>query len=165
MARLLHYLYHAVEAHTVLAVRESRVEVGIERTGGGKGVALYTGYLYQSAYRVAGHAEVMLQSHLSCILYLGGAAAEELTSRSAGHGAGHAHLALTAHVGTRDGGILLDQVAYETRRGQGVQDAAVGELVPVRQVVEPAGTTPHAPQVGAVTMVPPEAFSSLAAKA
>ena len=135
MARLLHNLYHAVEAHAVLAVGERRVEVGVERAGCGKGVALDTGYLNQSAYRVAGHTQVVFQSHLCRILYLCRAATEKLAGCGTGHSAGYAHLALATHVGAGDGGVLLDHVADDSSRGKSVQDAGVAELVAFGKMV------------------------------
>ena len=40
MAGLLHDLHQFVERHTVVAVGEAGVDVGVERAGGGIGVAL-----------------------------------------------------------------------------------------------------------------------------
>ena len=129
MAGLLHSLYHMVEAYAVVSVGERGIEIGSESTGGSKGIALYTRYLYQSADRVAGHAEMMLKSHLCRILYLCRTTSEELACSSTGHGTSYAHLALAAHVCAGDGGVVLDHIADESGCGQGMTYALVAEVV------------------------------------
>src|SRR5690554_5994386 len=64
MPCLLHHIHHAVERDTVDTVSEGCVEVGVKCTGCSVSVALNTGDLNQSAYRVAGHPKMMLQPHL-----------------------------------------------------------------------------------------------------
>ena len=78
MACLLHHLHHAVERYGVCAVREGSVQVGVKGACGCEGVALDSGNLDETANGVAGHAEVVFQSHLRCILNLRRAAAEQL---------------------------------------------------------------------------------------
>ena len=136
LASLLHDAYDAVEADTVLAVGKGGIEVGVECSGGRKGVALDAGYLHEAADGVARHAEVMLQPHLCRILYLCHAAAKELTGCCGGHGAGYADFTLTADIGSGDAGVLLDEIADESGGGDGVEDALFGEGVVVPQMVE-----------------------------
>ena len=136
MARLLHHLHHAVVAHHVRAVGERGVDVGVERPGGGYGVAFDAGHLHQTAHGVAREAQVVFERHFRRILDLRRGASEELACCGRSHGAGHAHLALAAHLGARDGRIGLGHVAEESRRGQGPQDADAQEIARGGQVVE-----------------------------
>ena len=71
MTRLTHHLHHFIKRHTVMTVGERGIQVGIQGTGCSKGITLDTRYLNQSAYRVAGHTQVMFQTHLGSILHLG----------------------------------------------------------------------------------------------
>lgn len=100
MTGLLHHLYHSVEADGMMTVRERGIELSVKGTGGCERVALYAWNLHKAAHWVTGHAEVMLKAHLCGIFYLRGTAAEHLAGCAGGHGACHAHLALTAYVGT-----------------------------------------------------------------
>ena len=127
VARLLHHVDHSVKAYAVRAVGKGRIEVAVQRPEGGVGVALDTGYLYHAAYGVAGHAEVMLQRHLGGVFYLGERTAEQVAGRGRRHGASCAHFALATDLGPRDGCILLDDVAEDTGRAEGADDAYVGE--------------------------------------
>ena len=54
----------------MLSVRERGIKLSVKGTGGGEGVSLDTRYLHQSAHRVAGHAKVVLKTHLGSIFYL-----------------------------------------------------------------------------------------------
>ena len=78
----------------MVTIREGGVEIGIQGTGGSKGVALDAWNLNQTAHRVAGHTQVMLQSHLGSILHLCRTSTEKLTRRSRSHRTSHAYLAL-----------------------------------------------------------------------
>lgn len=62
----------------MVSVGKGRIDVGIEGAGGRIRVAFDTRNLYQSAYWVAGHAQVMFQSHFCCIFNLCRAAAKQL---------------------------------------------------------------------------------------
>ena len=127
---------HLVEADDVAAVAHHGVDVDVEGAEGGHGVALDAGYLHQSAQRVARQAQVVLHGHLGGILYLLGAAAEELVAGHGGHDAGAAHFGLAARFGTADGGVGLDDIGEEARRGHGPQDLAVAESVVLLQMIQ-----------------------------
>ncbi len=114
---LFHHVYDFVERHAVSAVREGRVQVGVECARGREGVAFYARYLYEAAYGVACHAELVFKPHLGGILYLRRAASEQLARRCGSHRAGHSHFALASHVGSRDGCVLLHYVAYQAGSG------------------------------------------------
>ena len=131
MPRLFHDTDDTVETDAVLAVGEGGVEVGIEGSGGSEGVALDAGNLHESADGVAGHAEVVLESHLCGVLDLCHRASEELAGGSRGHGTGHADFALAAYVGTADAGVVLDEVADEASGGESVKDTFFREGVVV----------------------------------
>ena len=105
----------------MLAVAERGVELGVEGTAGRKGVALDARNLDEAADGVAGHAEVVLQAHLRRILYLRRRAAKELAGGCRGHGAGHTDLALASHLRAGDRGVVLDDVAEDAGRGQGMK--------------------------------------------
>ena len=70
MARLLHDLHYTVEIYRVTAVAECGVKVCVEGSGRCIGVALYAWYLYETAYRVACEAEMMLETHLGGVFDL-----------------------------------------------------------------------------------------------
>ena len=53
------------------AVGEGGIDVGIEGACGGVGVSFDAGNLNESADGVAGHAEVVFQSHFCCIFNRG----------------------------------------------------------------------------------------------
>jgi hypothetical protein len=56
---------------------------------------------HQPAHGVAGHAQVVLHADFGSVFHLLGAAAHHSGQAGRGHGAGHAHLALAAHLGAR----------------------------------------------------------------
>ncbi len=101
------------------AVGEQGVVGAVQGAGGGEDVALDAGDLDQAVDRVAGEAQVVLQAHLGGVLDLADGAAQQLGGRRGGHGAGGADLALAAHFGPGDGGVVLDQVADQPGGGQG----------------------------------------------
>ena len=98
VARLFHHVHHPVERYAMFTVRQRRIQVGVQRASGSKGVTLDTRNLNQSAYRVTGHAQVVLQAHLGRIFYLRWGAAKQLASSSRRHRTGHTYLALAAHL-------------------------------------------------------------------
>ena len=116
MTSLFHDADDAVEADAVLPVGEGGVEVGIESTCCCKGIALDAGNLHEAADGVAGHAEMVLEAHLSGVFNLCNGAAEELTGSGGGHSAGYADLTLAAYIGTADAGVMLDEIADEACR-------------------------------------------------
>ncbi len=71
----------------------------------------------------------MLQAHLGGILNLRRRTAKELASGSRSHGASHAHLTLATDVGTRYGCVLLNDVAYKPRSGEGMKNLLLGEAM------------------------------------
>src|SRR3712207_9435734 len=81
----------------MLTVRERGVKLRIERPTSRKSIALDTRYLYQTADRVAGHAQMVLQPHLGGILYLRRTTSEKLTRSRAGHSTSHTDLTLAAY--------------------------------------------------------------------
>src|SRR5918997_3679977 len=91
----------AVAAHGHASRRD-----GLDRADG---VALDAGDLHEPADRVAGEPEVVLDADLRGVLHLLGAAPDHLGEAGGGHGAGRADLALAADLGSRDGGVLLEQ--------------------------------------------------------
>ena len=99
LAGLLHDLHHVVEGDAMLSVGKAGVQIGIQGTGGREGVALYAGNLHESANRIAGHPQMVLEAHLSGVLYLGRAASEEMSGCVRGHGACHSCLTRTASLG------------------------------------------------------------------
>ena len=70
MPRLLHHINDFVEGDTVDTVGEGGEDITVESTGSGKGIALYTRNLNKTTHWVTRHSQMMLQSHLSGILYL-----------------------------------------------------------------------------------------------
>ena len=127
-----------VEGDAVLAIGEGGVDIGVQRTGGRKGVALNAGDLDEAADGVASHAQMVFKAHFGRILDLGRAASKEHAGGGRRHGAGHAHLALAADLGAGDGGVLLDDIAHDTGRSQRVADLLVAEGVSLGQVVKDA---------------------------
>ena len=113
----------------MIAICEGGVEVGIECSCSGVGVALNARYLYQSAYGVAGHAEVMFKPHLGGVFYLRHRAAEELCGSRCRHSACHADLALAAHLCAGDRGVMLDHIADESGGSQRMQDTRLAEVL------------------------------------
>lgn len=71
MAGLFHYFHHFVKGYTVITVCKGRIDIGVKSSGCRIGISFDTRDLYQSAYRIASHSQVMLQAHFGCILYLG----------------------------------------------------------------------------------------------
>ena len=165
VASLFHHLDNLVKAHGVASVGKGRVETGVHGAYSCIGIAFDAWYLHQTAHGVAGHAKVVLKTHLSGILYLSDTATEELVSRSRSHSTGYAYLALTTHFCSRDRGILLYHIAKESACSQRTYYLSLGEVMFLLYLVEHSGITPHEPQVGAVTISPPEALTSATAKA
>ena len=130
---LLHHFYYTVERHAVMAVGEGGISVGIQGTGGCVGVALDAGNLHQPAYRVARHAQVMLQSHFGSVFNLCGASAEELAGSRRSHRARYAHFCLASRFGARNGGVVLHDVSYQSCGGKCTEDARVAELTGLLQ--------------------------------
>ena len=118
-----HSFYDLVERHAVVAVGKSGVDVGVEGTGSGVGIALDTWNLDKTAYRVAGHAQVVFKRHLCSVFNLGRTSPKQLIGGSGGHGTCHTHLALTTYLSTRDGGVGAHDVAYQACRHQGTDNA------------------------------------------
>lgn len=110
------------------AVGERRVEVGIQSAGGGIGITFDTGNLYQSAYGVAGHAQMMFQSHFRCIFNLGGAASEQLVGGGRSHGASYTDFCLASGFCTGNRSILLDDISYQSGCGEGAENTCVTEV-------------------------------------
>ncbi len=108
---------------------------------------------------------MVFETHLGGVFDLRRGSAEELARGGGSHGARHADLALAADLGARNGGVGLGDVAEKSGGGQRPQDADAQEVARGGEVVEHGGMTPLDPHVGAVTTVPPEAFSSEVASA
>ena len=79
------------------AIGEGGVKVGIQGACGGIGIPFYTRNLHQSAYRVAGHSQMMFQTHFRSIFYLCGAAAKKLVGGCRSHCTGYADFSLAAY--------------------------------------------------------------------
>ena len=120
----------------MVAVAVGGIQVCVESTGGCKSVTLNTWNLYQSAHRVASHAEMMFKSHFGSIFYLRRTAAKQLANRCRSHGASHANLTLASHIGTRYGGVLLHYVAHQSGCGYGMENLCVAEVVALLAMVE-----------------------------
>ena len=99
-------------------------------------VASYVETFCKSANRVAGHSEMMLQSHFGSIFYLSRTASEKLTGCSRSHGAGNTYLALATYISTTDRSILLYDVAHQSGCSQGSQDALFTHIMRSKHVVE-----------------------------
>ena len=136
MPRLSHYFNYTVERYGMMAIREGSVEVCIQSSGGSKGISLDARNLNQSANRVAGHSEMMLQSHFGSIFYLSRTASEKLAGCSRSHGAGNTYLALATYISTTDRSILLYDVAHQSGCSQGSQDALFTHIMRSKHVVE-----------------------------
>ena len=136
MTSLSHHLHHSIKRHTVMSIREGGIQVGIEGTSRGKGISLDARYLNQAADRVASHTQVMLQSHLCRIFYLGRTTTKQLASSSRSHRTSHAYLALTSHVGTTDGSILFHHIAHQTCCSQSTEDALFTHIVRSVHVIQ-----------------------------
>src|SRR5512133_590763 len=123
---LAHGLDGLVQGDELLAVPaygHSRGRDGLDR---GHGVALDARDLHQSADRVAGQPEVVLDADLGRVLDLVRRPAEDLRQAGRGHRAGRSDLALAAHLRSGDGGVLLEQDPDRRRRKQEPYDAVVG---------------------------------------
>ena len=105
----LHYL---VERHAMTAIGESGVDIGIQGTSSGIGVALDAGNLYEAADGVASHTQMMFQSHFGSVFNLCGATPKQLVGGSGSHSTGNAHLTLAAYLSSRDRGIGAHDVAH-----------------------------------------------------
>ena len=138
-AGLFHYFYQFVERHTMTAICEITIDIGIQCPGGRVCVAFDAGYLHQTAHRVASHTEVMLQAHLRCILYLGYTAAEKLTGGRSGHSAGHTYLSLTTYFGTTDTGVLLHDIAEKCGCGKRMEDMYLWKITTFPYMIKHSG--------------------------
>ena len=85
----------------MLAIAAQGHAGGVDCLDGAHGVALDAGNLHQPTHGVAGHAQVVLHADFCGVFHLLGRAAHHSGEGTRGHGAGHAHLALAAHLGTR----------------------------------------------------------------
>ena len=90
-ACLIHSYYYFIEGDAVASVGEGGIDVSVESAGCGEGVTFDTRYLDEAAYGVASHSEVMFESHLGSIFYLGDAATEQLACCAGRHRTGNAH--------------------------------------------------------------------------
>ena len=93
------------------------IDVGVECACCSVGVAFDARDLHQTANGVAGHAEVMFQSHFGCILHTGQTTAEAVVSSGGRHGTCHPHFGLATGFGTGNGGQCLGDVTNETGGG------------------------------------------------
>ena len=82
---------------------------------------------------------MMLQAHLSRVLYLVDAPAQELGCGASGHGAGHTDLALTADLCTRDRTVGLHYVADHAGGQKSPDHTYLGQVVLLHQVVQHRG--------------------------
>ena len=139
MTRLPHHVHYLVERHTVYTIGETAVYVCIQCTCGGIGITLDTGYLHKTADWIAGHAKMVLQAHFRSILDLCGRTAKELVGSSRSHGTCHTYLALASHLGTGNGGIGLYHIAKQGSCGQSLEDALLGEVAALPQVIQHTG--------------------------
>ncbi len=107
---------------------------------------------------------MVLERDLGRILDLFGRSAHHGRQTRGCHRRRRADFALASDLRARDRGVHLDDAANGCRGEQEVADAApVCIDVEALPVFQTAGMTPAAPLVGAVTMRPPAAFSSLTA--
>ncbi len=136
MTCLLHHLYHAVKRHTVRAVGERGVSVGIQRSSGCIGIALYARNLHHAAHRVARHAQMMFKPHLGGIFYLCRASAKQLRRRSGSHRTRHPYFSLAPGFGTRDRGVVLHYVAHKSGGGESAQHTHIAEIAAFLKMIE-----------------------------
>ena len=115
-----HRFNDLVERHAVVAIGEGGVDVGVKGTGCSVCVALNAGNLYETAHGVAGHTQMVLKGHFGGVFDLRRTPAKQLVGSGGSHSASHTHFALTAHLGTRDGGVGAHDVAYQSCR-QGIR--------------------------------------------
>src|SRR5918997_6445424 len=119
-AGLAHRLDRLVEGDVVPAVAADGHAGGGDGLDRADGVALDARDLHQPADRVAGEAEVVLDADLGGVLHLLRRPTEDLGQPGGRHRAGRADLALAAHLGAGDRGVLLEQ---QPDRGRGQQEA------------------------------------------
>lgn len=135
-ACLIHSYYYFIEGDAVASVGEGGIDVSVESAGCGEGVTFDTRYLDEAAYGVASHSEVMFESHLGSIFYLGDAATEQLACCAGRHCTGNAHLALASHLGTRYRRIRLHNVSDKSGRCQCPYDTYLIELVALPDMIK-----------------------------
>ena len=162
---LLHHLHHTVERHAVDTVGEGGVDVrALTRWRQRRHCARCKGF---APARIPDRrsSEVVFQPHLGRVSIWAGYRQivgwrRLLPSRRG------TYLALATHLGARYRGVLLHEVPHST--------SAVANALSTRFLLNSrvlsrwystAGTTPQEPQVGAVTIIPPAAFSSATASA
>lgn len=121
------------------AFGEGGVDVGVEGSSGGVGVAFDARNLYESADGVAGHAKVVLKTHLGSVFCGTESATEAVVGGSGGHSAGDSDFCLTSSFCSGDGGEGFGDVADDACRGEGVEDADAGGVAGGGDVVEYAG--------------------------
>ena len=138
-SRMVHGLHHQVEGDLTAARQEIGQGQGVDGAHGGHGVALDAGDLDKPTDGVAGKTQVMLQRHLGGVLDLVDAHFEQLTEGGGGHGAGGAHLGLTAAFCAADRCVGGHQITHKPRYGQGADDVAVGKSVLVLHILEDGG--------------------------
>ena len=100
VARLLHHCHDVVEGYAVLAIREDCKRGRVNGSGCSYGITLDTGDLHKATDGVARQSEMVLQSHLSCILDLRGCTTHKLARSRRSHSTRNANLALTANLRT-----------------------------------------------------------------
>src|ERR687889_212099 len=116
-AGLAHGLDRLVQRDVVPAVAAHGHPGGGDGLDRSHGVALDARDLHQPTHRVAGEAEVVLDADLGGVLHLLRRSSDDLGETGGCHGAGRADLPLAAHLGTRDGGVLLEEQPHR-RRGE-----------------------------------------------
>ena len=71
LAGLFHRFHDLVERHTMVTVGKSGVDVGVEGTGCGVGIALDSMKFDHTTNGIAGHTHVVLKRHFSGVFDLG----------------------------------------------------------------------------------------------
>lgn len=142
MACFFHHLDEFVEADAMDTIGEAGIYICVEGTCGGVSVTFDTGDLYETADGVAGHAEVMFETHFGSILDLSGATSEELACGSGRHGASDTDLTLTTDISTRYTGIMLDDIADETGSGESMKHLLLREIAALPEMIEHTGHNP-----------------------
>ena len=135
MPRLLHHINDFVEGDTVDTVGEGGEDITVESTGCGKGIALYTRNLNKTTHWVTRHSQMMLQSHLSGILYLRRTASKQLACSRRGHGTSHTHLSLATYVCTGDRSIGLHYITHYSRSGNGMENLLIAEFMSTGKMI------------------------------
>ena len=79
---------------------------------------------------------MVLQGHLGGVLDLMDVIAEGLAGSGGGHGAGYAHLRLTAALSPGDGGIALGQLTEQARHAQSMGNVQVGQVPLILEIVQ-----------------------------